>query len=137
MLVRNSMELTCFIKHFVALIEDEHLKVFELELLSANESKNSAWGSDNDVWSLCSIFENLDVIVDWHSSVESGASYLLQVLCESIELLLDLIRQLSSIAKNECSIWLWIILIDLVEDRECKYSSLTHSRHSLAEDVLA
>lgn len=86
---------------------------------------------------LLSILEELHVIVNWHTSVESGASNLLEVLCESLELFLNLVSELSSIAENQGGGGLWISLIDLVKNREDEDSSLTHSGHSLAEDVVA
>jgi hypothetical protein len=62
---------------------------------------------------------------------------LLQVLGESIELLLDLIRQFSGVAQDQGRCWLGVTLIDLVQDRKDEDSGLTHTGHGLAEDILA
>jgi len=68
------------------------------------------------MWSLLWIFKQLDVVIDRHSSVKGCASDLLQVLCEPIELLLDLVSELSGVTQNESGRWLGLILVDLVED---------------------
>ena len=85
---------------------------------------------------LLSVLQEVDVFVDWYTTVEGGASDLLQVFCKSVKFLLDLVGEFSSIAQDEGSSWLWIILVDLVEDRQDEHSGLTHTRDSLAEDIL-
>jgi hypothetical protein len=62
------------------------------------------------------ILEELYIIIDWHSTVESSTSNLWKIFCESIEFLLDLIGEFSSIAQNEGSSWLGVSLVDLVQD---------------------
>lgn len=89
------------------------------------------------MWCLLRVLEQLDIVIDWNTTVESGTSDLLEVLGESIELLLDLVGKLSSVSEDQGSSWLWIILIDLVQDRKNENCSLTHTRDSLAEDVLS
>lgn len=129
--------LTCLIQHLVALVEDEHLEIIEFQIFSARQSQDSTWGSNHDVRSLLWVFQQLDIVVNWDTTVESGTSDLLQVFCESIEFLLDLVRQLSGVAQDKSWSWFWISLINLVEDRQDEHSGLTHTRDSLAENVLS
>lgn len=129
--------LTGLIQHLVALVEDEHLEVVELEILSVYQGQDSAWGSNHDVGGLLRVLQQLNVIIDWNTAVEGSTSDLLEVLGESVELLLDLIRQLSGVAQDQGRSWLWVGLIDLVQDRKDEDSGLTHARHGLAEDVFA
>lgn len=83
------------------------------------------------------VLEELNIIINWHTTVESSTSNLWKVFCESIELLLDLIRKLSGVAKDQGSSWLGVSLVDLVQDREDEDSGLTHTSLSLAQDIFS
>ena len=112
------------------------MEIFKLQVLPVDQGKDSAGGSNHDVGGLLWVFEQLNILVDWHTAVKSGASDLLEVLRESIELLLDLVRKLSRVAENEGASWLRIILVNLVEDGKDEDGGLSHSGDSLAKDVL-
>ena len=58
---------------------------------------DSSWGTNDNVWGQIWVLEQFDVIIDWNTSVKCCASDLLEVLCESIELLLDLVSKLSGV----------------------------------------
>ena len=133
----NNHLLTCLIQHLVALVENEHLEVFELQIFSAWQSQDSTWSSDDDMWACLWVFQKLHIIIDWNTTVKSGTSDLLQVFCESVKFLLDLVGQLSGVAQDKSWSWLWISLINLVEDRQDEDSGLSHTRDSLAENILS
>jgi hypothetical protein len=87
--------------------------------------------------SLLWVLQKLNIIINWDTTVESSASNLLEVLCESVKFLLDLIGELSGVAKNNCGGWFWISLVNLVKDGEDEHGSLTHAGDSLAENVFS
>jgi hypothetical protein len=113
------------------------LKSVELQIFSTCESKNSTWGTNDDVRAKLVVLEELNIIINWHTAVKSGTSNLRKIFCESIELLLDLIGELSGIAQDEGSSWLWVSLVDLVQDRKDEDSGLTHTGLSLAQDIFS
>jgi hypothetical protein len=129
--------LTGFIEHLVALVQNELLEGVELQIFSTGEGEDSAGGTNDDVRGKLVVFEELDIIIYWHTTVESGTSNLWKIFCESIELFLDLIRELSSIAQDEGSSWLWVSLVDLVQDRKDEDSGLTHTGLCLAQYILS
>ena len=68
--------ITCFIEHFVTLVEDKHLKVVEFEDVSIHQGKDSSWGADDDMGALFLILEELLVLMHWNASEDDGASEL-------------------------------------------------------------
>lgn len=113
------------IKHLVALIENEHLLVIAVQGLVLHESKDSSWSSDHDVWGLESL-EDLDVLLDGHASIEHFSSNVWHIFGESVEFVLNLVTQLSGVAQDQSSVWLWVLL-KLMQDREDEDGSLAHS----------
>ena len=109
------------------------MKVVQVQVLFFGQLEDSSWGSDNDVRWLVSL-EDLDIFSLWHSSKEHFRSDIWRVFGESQEFLLDLVGQLSGVAKDKSGVWLGV-LVQLLEDREDKDSSLSHSGDGLADDV--
>jgi hypothetical protein len=86
---------------------------------------NSSGSSNNDVGWLKSLKE-LNVIIDGLSTVENLSSDVRKVFSEPIELVLDLIGELSSVTKNQSRYWFGL-LGKLMENSENKDSSLSHT----------
>ena len=93
--------LTCLTEHLITLIENKHLQVVEVEVLFSAKLHDSSWSSDHNVGSFLSL-QNLDVFSLWNTSEEHLRSSFWKVFGESEEFFLDLISQLSGVAKNQC-----------------------------------
>jgi hypothetical protein len=115
------------IKHLIALIQDKHVEVIKVENTFFDESKNSSWGSNNNMRGSCWIFENLFVFLDWDSTKNDSGSNVFEIFGESIEFLLDLESKLSDIAKDQSLIWLWVGFINLLQDSDDENSSFSHA----------
>lgn len=89
-----------FAEHLIALVQDEMLKVVEVEVFLLNELHDSPWSSNNDMWWLWSL-QDLHMLTFWDSSVEALSNEAGNILGESSEFLLDLIRKLSDIAQDQ------------------------------------
>lgn len=103
------------------------MKGIKLQILSADQGQDSSGGTNHDMRSCFWVLQKLNVIINWDTTVESGTSDLLEVFCESIEFLLDLIGELSGVAQDEGGSWFWVSFINLVQDGEDKDSGLTHA----------
>lgn len=68
----------------------------------------SAWGSDNDVWRL-QAFKQVDLVLDGLPSVNNLCSYIWKIFCESSELVLNLISELSSVTKDKSRKWFRVV----------------------------
>lgn len=93
-------KLTNFFEHFVALIENEDLKVSEVKVSSLDESKDSSWCAHDNV-RLLDTLEESNVLVKGHTTIDNLCAQLGELLLESIELLLDLVGKLSIVAENK------------------------------------
>ncbi len=127
------MILTDFLEHFVALIEDEDGQVWEIEVLLVDQSKNSTRCSYNNVWGIHT-FEKVNMFLDWLSTVYNLCLNSWKMSGESVELILDLVCKLSSVAKNQC--WNWFrVFWQLVKNCQNEDGSLSHTGLCLAKDV--
>jgi hypothetical protein len=76
------------------------LEVVQVQEFFFGQLEDSSWGSDNDVRWLVSL-EDLDILLLWDSTEENLRSDIWRVFGESQEFLLDLVGQLSSVAKDK------------------------------------
>lgn len=125
--------LTNSLKHFIALVEYEDLQVGQIEVSSLYKLLDSAWCSHNDV-RLLNALEKSNVLVDGHTTIDNLGSNVGKLLLESVELLLDLIGELSVVAENKGRARLGV-LGKLMKDGENENSGFSHTRLSLAENV--
>ena len=114
-----------FIKHLVALIQDEHLEVVESHHLAVDQVADSAWSTNNDVRRRKRLQQFL-MSVDWHTTVEGFCPYVLEVLGESGNLVSDLDCKLSGVAKDDCGDRLWLI-VEVVQNGKDEDCSLAHT----------
>jgi hypothetical protein len=70
----KSYGLTSLVEHLIALIQNKDLKVVEFEDLLLDQSKNSSGGTDDDMRALFLVFEELLVILYWHSTEHDSGS---------------------------------------------------------------
>jgi hypothetical protein len=91
---------TCFVKHFIALIEDEHLQVVEIQCFVLHQLQDATWGADHDVRRVRSL-QYLYILLHRDSSKEDFLSDFGKVFGKTITLVFNLMCQLSRVAKNE------------------------------------
>ena len=125
---------TNLIKHLVALVEDKVLDVLELQGTLLDESKDTTRGADQDVGAELLVAENVLISLDGHTTVEHLRANLGKVLAEASVIVLDLESELTSVAEDNDSNLAGSGL-DLLERREDKDSSLSHTRLGLAQNV--
>jgi hypothetical protein len=129
--------LTGLVKHLVALIEDEVLQIGKAEVPVADESVDTAGGTDDDVGVGVLVGEKLDVCLDGCSAVEDTDPDIGEELGETVVLVSDLIGQLTSVAHNQnrgdTSLGLLVHLLQGSEDED---GCLSETGLGLAENVV-
>lgn len=90
---------TGLLKHFVALVENEHAEVREVKVALLDEGQDAARSAHDDV-GLLETLEKSHVLVDRHAAVDDLGADVRQLRLESLELLLDLVGELSVVAED-------------------------------------
>ena len=121
------------VEHLVALIENEHLQVVEGESFVVRESEDTTRSTNDDMGRLGAL-ENLLVFLDGDTTVENLSDDIRKVLGETSHLVLDLISKLTSVAHDESGGGLGVLL-ELMKHREDEDGGLTHTGHSLANNI--
>lgn len=135
-LFEDSLDVTAhvhLVEKSVAFIKYEHLKVSEREVLLTDKLKDTAGSSHNDVRRLKSL-EKLDVILDGLTTVNYISADVLHVLCESDELVLDLVSELAGVTEDDGTAGLGIFS-QVLENSEDEDGSLSHTGDSLAKYI--
>lgn len=91
---------TDLIQHLVALIEHEDLRVTEPKVFVADERVKATRSRDDNVRVSILVLQDLDVFLHWRSAVEHRSLDLRHVFAESRVFVLDLVRQLTSVAHD-------------------------------------
>lgn len=128
-----AFELTNFLKHFIALIEDEDLEIWEVKVTFLDKCQNSSWCTNNYM-RLLKTFQESDMFIDWHSTINDLSPDIWKLSRESGKLFLDLISELSIVTQDKCRAWFRCVW-KLMEDCKHKDSSLPHSWLCLTQDV--
>lgn len=95
--------------------------------------ENSTGGSDNDMRRSQSL-EHFDLVLDGCSTIDDFGSQASEVLGESLKLLLDLVGELSGVAKDEGRDRLGV-LRELMQDSENENCGFSHTRLCLAKNI--
>ena len=93
-------KLTNFLKHFVALVKDEDLKVREVEVTTLYKLEDSAWSAYDDVWLLASLKEG-HMVVQGDTAINDLSADIWHLALESNELFFDLVGEFSIMTKNK------------------------------------
>ncbi|GIX64986.1 membrane transporter protein, putative [Babesia caballi] len=135
------------LKALVALVEHKVPNALHAEVLAANESEQAAGGAD----------QNRNVARDGNAAVDDLAAHAGHVLGETVELVLDLVRELAGVADAEAGDAVAgrrdglaagvtldaageravLLHIQLLEDRQDEHRCLAHTGLGLAQDVHA
>lgn len=126
--------LTDLVEHLVALIENKLLDAAESKMLVSNKRIETSWCGDNDVWVGLLLVQNIDVILDWSTTVEDRSLDVWEVFAESCILVLDLEGQLTCVAHDEDRGFTGDRL-DLLEGCQHKDCSLTKTRLCLTKNI--
>ena len=121
------------VEQLVALVKDEDLQVLHAESLVANEVKDTAWGSDDNV-GRSEALKHLYMVGFGLSAKDDLGADVLHELCESIKLSLDLMGEFSVVGEDEGTAGLGVGR-EVLEDSKHEDGGLAHSRDSLTEHI--
>ena len=130
---REEGKLTDVVEDLVALVENEHLKVVQIECFVLGQMKDTAWGADNDVGRLWAL-QQLFLLLEGLAAQNALRSNVGDEFGETGEFALNLVGELSSVGKDEDTGRLGA-LTDAVKRGEDEDGSLAHTRDGLAKDV--
>ena len=91
--------LTDVFEYFVALVEDEHLEVVEVERLVLGKVQDTAWGADNDVRRVRTL-EHLLLLLEGLTAKDHLRADVRDELRQAGEFALDLISELTGVCKH-------------------------------------
>jgi hypothetical protein len=83
------------------------LKVGKVEVTTLDKLEDSAWGAYNDV-RLLDTLEQSNMLIKRHTTEDHLCADVWHLALESLELLLDLIGELSVMAKDKSGAWLGV-----------------------------
>ena len=137
MLCESFMLRTGLVKHLIALIKDEVLQIGKAEVPVADESVDTAGGTNNNVGVSVLVGKKLDVRLDGCSAVEDTDPDIGQELGETVVLVPDLVGQLTSVAhdQNRGDTRLGL-LVHLLQGGEDEDGCLSETGLGLAENVV-
>lgn len=92
---------TDLVQHLVTFIQDERLDTAQSEILVSHKRIQSSRSADNDVRMGILVLEDLDVLLHGRAAIKDGRLDFGHVFAETGVFILDLIRQLSSVAHDE------------------------------------
>mmetsp|Transcript_27599 Transcript_27599/g.60356 ORF Transcript_27599/g.60356 Transcript_27599/m.60356 type:complete len:260 (+) Transcript_27599:659-1438(+) len=117
----------------VTLIEHKVGELIELQVLLTGQPQHAARRANEN---LRGSLEHLPVLCDGHTAIDYATSQVTEVLSKSVELVFDLVGQLSSVADDE-NLNSLLSGFHPLQTGEDKDSSLAHARLRLAQDVRA
>ena len=132
--VGRSVELTDLIEHLITLIQNKCLDSPQPKVFVANQGVKPSGGADNDMGMSILVLQILDIFLHRRTAIENSRLNLREILAEAGIFVLDLVRQLSSVAHDQHR-RLVDRSNDLLQSGEYEHSSLSEARFGLAENV--
>jgi hypothetical protein len=129
--LEDLLQITAHVKLFqqsVALIQHEVLQLVELHHALVHEGLDAARSCHNNVRAV--LLEESYVLSHWHTTVDHLGPDVWQVGGESVELSLDLVSKLASVAQHNCTNFT-INWLKLVQGCKYEHSGLTHTSFCL------
>ena len=126
-------ERTDYFEHFVTLVQDKVLQVFEFEHAFLYKCKNPPRSSNDHMRAVRSL-EQFNLLTDWLTTVDNFSADLRHILLEPCKFVLDLIGKLAGVTQDQSRHVFWL-LVHLVEYGKHEHSGLSHSRLCLAEGI--
>jgi hypothetical protein len=129
---------TWLIQHLVTLVEDEMLQVRKTQVPITHKRVNTTRGTDDDVRVCILVAEELDVFLNWSSTVEDADLHIGQELGEAVILVPDLVGQLTGVTHDQdgCNTRLRL-LVHLLKGGEDEDGGFSETRLGLAENVVS
>jgi hypothetical protein len=103
-------------------------------MLVSNKRIETSWCGDNDVRVSLLLVQNIDIILNWSTTVEDRSLDVWQVFAESRILVLDLEGQLTCVTHDK-NRGLTRDRLDSLKSRQHKDCSLTKTRLCLTKDI--
>jgi len=125
--------LTHVLKKLITFIKHEHLQVLHLKGFVTCQSQNTAGGADDNVGRIIT-FKQFYVGVDWLASIDDFTADVLGELGEAVQLIFDLISELSCVAKDDCTAGLGVVT-QVLKDCQKEHCCLSHAGNGLAQNV--
>ena len=110
------------------------LQIVKLEVLALDQVQHSAWRAHHDGRRV--VLQQLDVLPLRNAAVDHLRLDVLKVLLESVELLLDLVRQLPVVREHHGRNRIRL-LVELVQQGQHEHGRLAHAALGLAENIRA
>lgn len=126
--------LTNLVQHSITLVKNECLDVAQGKLLITNQSVQPTGGSNDNVGERVLVGQHFDVLLDRSTSIEDCSLHIGKVLAEPSILVLDLVRQFTSVAhhKNRALPRNGFQLVEGSQDENC---GLSETRLGLAKNI--
>lgn len=125
---------TNLVEHLVAFVEDEDAHAAETKNLVTDQRVETTRGSDDDVRAGVLVLDGLNILLDGSATVEDTGLDVRKVLAETVVLVADLERQLTSVAHDENGD-LAGNRLNLLQGRKDEDCSLAKTGLGLADDV--
>lgn len=127
--------LTKLLQHLVTLVQHEHLDLARIQTIIPHQPVQPPRRPHHNMRALCLIRQNLLISLDRRPPVKHARPNIRHVLCESVELVLDLKGEFSSVTQDDGRDFSFGGF-ELLQDGEDKDGGLSHTGFGLAEDVL-
>jgi len=122
------------LEHFVAFVENEMFDVFGVEDFVSGKCVEATRRGDDDVWAFGFVTKNLSIFGDRCTTVEGANTDVRHVFAKTSVLVLDLERQLASVAKDQDGHFA-IHRLELLECSQHKHRGLSMTGFGLAKHV--
>jgi hypothetical protein len=133
---KKRVELTSSFENLITLINDKGLDVAEAQVLVSNERVQTTRGGNNNVRALGLVLNKVNVLLSRGTTVKNSGANIRQVFGETRVLVLNLVGQLTGVAKNHNRDFT-INRFNLLKSGKHENSSLTKTRLGLADNVSA
>ena len=119
--LKHSLDLpphVCSVQHLIALVDYEVLHSTQIDCFLVDESKHPTRSANHNLWSV--LREKLTVELERYTAKDHFASDIGQVLGEPLEVVVDLVGKLSSVAEHH-HLWEAGIMVELLEGGQHKH----------------
>mmetsp|Transcript_9687 Transcript_9687/g.26196 ORF Transcript_9687/g.26196 Transcript_9687/m.26196 type:complete len:227 (-) Transcript_9687:109-789(-) len=120
------------VQALVALVQDELRELVELQVLLARQAEHAARGANEDMRAI--VLQHLLILGYRHTAVHHACLHVLEVLGEPVELMLDLIGQLTRVAHHQ-DLHALLRWVNLLKARQHEDRCLAHAGLGLAQNV--
>mmetsp|Transcript_39396 Transcript_39396/g.51560 ORF Transcript_39396/g.51560 Transcript_39396/m.51560 type:complete len:390 (+) Transcript_39396:638-1807(+) len=121
------------LEHLIALVENEHLQVVQVQGLVLGQVQDTAWGAHDDVGSVGAL-QQLLLLLKGLATEDAFSLNVWHELGETREFALDLVGKLTGVREDKSGAGLRV-LVQAVKHSQDEDGSLAHTRDGLAEYI--